>query len=59
MYEGTFNDPKKAMWQTRHGREQEFVDIRDLPAQTTFSSILPKHWCSRLTGERVRPYNIF
>ena len=36
MYVGMFNDPKKATWQTRHIYEQEFGDIRGLPAQNGF-----------------------
>ena len=40
MYEGTFNYPNKYMWQTFHGYEQEIGDIRVLPAQNNFSSIL-------------------
>ena len=59
MYGGTFNNPKKAMRQTCNGYEQEFVDIRGLPAQNDFPSIFPKHWLSCLTGERVRTYNVF
>ena len=44
MYVGTFNDPEKATWQTRHSNEQEFGDLRGLPAQNNFPSIFPKHW---------------
>ena len=42
-----------------HTYEQKIGDIRGLPAPKTFPSIFPKHWWSRLTGERVRPYNVF
>ena len=59
MNGGIFNNPKKDMWKTRHAYEQEFRDIRGLPAQNKFPLIFPKHWWSRLTGERVRLYNVF
>ena len=36
MYAGTFNDIEKAMWQTRHGYEQELGDLWGLPAQNSF-----------------------
>ena len=59
IYGGTFNDPKKDTWQTRYSYEQEFGDIRGLPAQKYFPWIFTKHWWPCLTGERVRPCNIF
>ena len=37
MYRGTFIDPKKAAWQTRHGYDQEIGDVRYLPAQNYFA----------------------
>ena len=55
----TFNYTQKAMWKKRHTYKQEFGDLRGLLAQKDFSSILPKHWWSRLTGEIIRPYNVF
>ena len=39
MYAGTFDDPKKAMWKTRPGYEQEFEYIWGLPSQNEFPSI--------------------
>ena len=35
----TSNDPKKPTWQMHHAYEQEFRDIRGLPAQNNFSLI--------------------
>ena len=42
-----------------HDYEQEFGDVRSLLTQSEFSSILPKHWWSFLTGERVRLSKVF
>ena len=37
MFEGTFNDPENAPWQTRHINEQKFGDLWGLLAQNDFS----------------------
>ena len=37
MYGGTFNHTQKVMWKTCHSYEQEFGDVRGLPAQKKIS----------------------
>ena len=43
MYGGMSKNPQKATLKMRHAYEQEFIDIRGLPAQNDFPSIFPKH----------------
>ena len=40
--------------------DSEYEKLMDISsALNNFPLILPNHWWSRLTGEKVRPYNVF